>query len=256
MKLMTLLSVIGAMTWSVSSYADETDNIRFDKGYEAVMDGNPKKAFEIWLPLAKKGHLDAMDKIGEMYLSGSGVAKNKQTGLQWLEKAANGGNRFTQMMLGERYAQGIELEKDLNKAIYWYEKAAESRHENAQEAYFELGKIYLLQENYPKAAEYLAKVAEERIGESGYLLGQLYEQGKGVTKDAAKAFELYLGAETPEAYLRLGEMSVEGIGTAKDITKAKVYFQEVIDYTEPYIRDNDDFKLLHRQASDGLAKLK
>ncbi|WP_373818263.1 tetratricopeptide repeat protein [Glaesserella sp.] len=252
--LFTLATAVGLTTFSYANQAD--DNKQFDKGYEAVMDGSLQKAFEIWLPLAEKGHLDAMDKIGEMYLAGMGVAQDNQKGLEWLEKAAKGGNHFTRLMLGERYISGMDLPKDLDKAIYWYKLALEQGGEQTEDAHFGLGKAYMEQEKYELAVVHLAKVAEERIGESGYLLGQLYEQGKGVKQDLHKAFELYLGAETPEAYLRLGEMTAQGIGIERDPNKAKVYFQEVLNYTEPYIAENEDFRILHEQAKAGLAKIK
>jgi len=115
--------------------------------------------FRFQAKLAEQGNPEAQYKVGEMYETGQGAAKNIQKALTWFEKAAkqghkksiykllfleiksNGLNDFTksqlgmlrqeaatgntdaQYFLGKMYAAGVGVPKSLNNALTWLNKA-------------------------------------------------------------------------------------------------------------------------------------
>jgi hypothetical protein len=63
-------------------------------------------------------------------------------------------------------------------------------------------------------------------------MGELHDEGKGVTKDYLKALEWYQKAAdrgSPEALFKLGQMYYEGTGVAKDLKKALDFTQKAAD---------------------------
>lgn len=87
---------------------------------------------------------------------GRGIEKDKNTGLEWITRAADHGQASAQWLLGHFYRRGRGMEVDYEKAREWFKKAAD-RH-------------------YGKAAN---------------SLGDMYKLGQGVEKDRTKAIEWY-----------------------------------------------------------------
>lgn len=60
-----------------------------------------KKAFEFHLKRANEGSERAQYDVGMRYLTGTGVAKDEKTGLEWLTKASTNGSTEAQKKLVE-----------------------------------------------------------------------------------------------------------------------------------------------------------
>ena len=104
-------------------------------------------------------NVQSISSIGDLYLE-KGGKKNVKEAAKWFEIAAEKGNAKAQYELGHLYEDGrIGLWSNYNKAAYWYIKAADQTNNNAQRA-----------------------------------LARLYRIGKGVKKDYAKAYELWMKA--------------------------------------------------------------
>lgn len=57
-------------------------------------------------------------------------------------------------------------------------------------------------------------------------LADIYRKGKlGIAKDLKKAFDLYKRCGLPYAHFRCGEAYEQGLGTEKDLEKAKTYYR-------------------------------
>ncbi len=81
---------------------------------------------------------------------------------------------------------------------------------------------------YPEAAKYLHKAAEAGHRESQSLLGNWYETGKGVSKDATESVKWYLKAAEQghaESQLNLYYIYQDGIGVPQDKTKAGIWLK-------------------------------
>ncbi len=132
------------------------------------------QAAKLFQRAADLGEPRAMQELGEMFMEGSGVAKDDEAALEWFRKAANKGNTSAMVFLGGMYQLGNGVEQNDATAADWYRKAAAA--------------------DYPPAL---------------FDLAMLYETGSGVNKDPGLARQLYqkaakLGNE--EAQKRLKEL--------------------------------------------------
>jgi hypothetical protein len=87
-----------------------------------------KKSFDGFLFAANQGDPYAQCWLGEWYLYGIGVDQDKELGMSWLLKSAQGGNAYCQNMLGENLKSESaysDLTRDDEEAIKWITKAAE-----------------------------------------------------------------------------------------------------------------------------------
>lgn len=89
-----------------------------------------KEALDYFLAGAEGGDADSMAYAAQMYLDGSGTAKNVPQGLALLQRAADAGNAKACRVLGYLCAEGIYLEKDMEKSKEYYDLA--EKYENEQ----------------------------------------------------------------------------------------------------------------------------
>lgn len=187
-----------------------------------------KELFALFMPLAKKGHPDAMDGIGTLYLREDAVEKNEVEARRWLAKAAEAGHIKAMYRLGSLYYEGKGGEKDYAKAYAWTLRSAEGGYADAT---FNMGIYYMrgagvnkdqaiAREWYEKSARlgnlngmtnygiYLTDGIGGKMNKSeglrwlhcavtrgndaaAYSLGQHYRLGKTVTKNLDEAARWY-----------------------------------------------------------------
>jgi len=85
-----------------------------------------------------------------------------------------------------------------------------------------------------------ASMSEQQVAEIRYLstqnanckviLGQMYEQGRGVPQDVGKAKDIYesVARRAPNVYSRLGDMAAAGVGGPVDLVAARDFYQRSI----------------------------
>ncbi len=122
-----------------------------------------------------KNHDDNISyKIGMMYLNGKGTDIDLEYAEKYLLLSADSNNYKAQYMLGKLYQS--DSKKDLQKT----EKVLINGAENAQDktglCEYSLGKLYLSQERYDKAASYLERSAAKDNYYAAYTLGKLYQE--------------------------------------------------------------------------------
>jgi hypothetical protein len=101
-----------------------------------------KKSFNGFMFAANQGDPYAQCWLGEWYLYGIGVDNDKELGMSWLLKSAQGGNAYCQNMIGEYLkSEGAhsDLTRDDEEAIKWITKAAEQGHPTAITQLEEIG---------------------------------------------------------------------------------------------------------------------
>lgn len=82
--------------------------------------------------LAKKGNLEALIDLGDMYYSGQNLLPDKKEALRLHTLAAEQGDADTQFLLGYIYDSGeCGTEANGDTAVKWYTLAAEQGHEDA-----------------------------------------------------------------------------------------------------------------------------
>lgn len=122
-----------------------------------------------------KNHDDNISyKIGMMYLNGKGTDIDLECAEKYLLLSADSNNYKAQYMLGKLYQS--DNKKDLQKAEKVLIKGAENAQDKTGLCEYSLGKLYLSQERYDKAASYLERSAAKDNYYAAYTLGKLYQE--------------------------------------------------------------------------------
>lgn len=122
-----------------------------------------------------KNHDDNISyKIGMMYLNGKGTDIDLEGAEKYLLLSADSNNYKAQYMLGKLYQS--DNKKDLQKAEKVLIKGAENAQDKTGLCEYSLGKLYLSQERYDKAASYLERSAAKDNYYAAYTLGKLYQE--------------------------------------------------------------------------------
>ena len=122
-----------------------------------------------------KNHDDNISyKIGMMYLNGKGTDIDLECAEKYLLLSADSNNYKAQYMLGKLYQSDNKI--DLQKAEKVLLKGAENAQDKAGLCEYSLGKLYLSQERYDKAASYLERSAAKDNYYVAYTLGKLYQE--------------------------------------------------------------------------------
>jgi TPR repeat protein len=165
--------------------------------------------------------------LGELYARGIGVTSDFAEADKYFGLAIKAGVPRGWLAKGLLYggAFGFEKQKDDAKADEVFKKAAD---EGVVEAMIMLGQRRLSASKgegplFEEGLKWLEKAGDKGSGEALVALGALYEEGRLVKKDPAKAFSYYqkgAGTGNPQAITKLGYCYENGIGVAKDAKKA------------------------------------
>lgn len=179
-----------------------------------------------------KNHDDNISyKIGMMYLNGKGTDIDLECAEKYLLLSADSNNYKAQYMLGKLYQS--DSKKDLQKAEKVLIKGAENTQDKAGLCEYSLGKLYLSQERYDKAASYLERSAAKDNYYAAYTLGKLYQEQFNDNALAEK--HLMHAAEHKDdvigtAAYRLGKLYL----SFQDKRKALQYFIKAADKDNVY----------------------
>jgi TPR repeat protein len=103
--------------------------IRYETGEGVqVNKGQAKRLYEF---AAKKGHLGAFCKLGDLYYSGEIVSQNVGFSVQLYRLSAQKNYAEAQFNLGWMYENGQGVKQDQQEALKWYKLAAKQGHEEA-----------------------------------------------------------------------------------------------------------------------------
>jgi hypothetical protein len=72
---------------------------RFEEGLEAYQNNNYRQAFDILLPLAQAGNVDAQLSVGTMYNKGQGVKQDTKKALKFYQLAADQGDYIAKTLI-------------------------------------------------------------------------------------------------------------------------------------------------------------
>jgi hypothetical protein len=203
-----------------------------DQGIAAFESSNFNEAFELLMPLAQAGNLEAQKMIAYMYGIGKGVKMDISEAVKWYLPSAEQGDVIAQNNLAT-----FLLHQDPEEAIKWLLAAAKQNFPFAQQV---LGDIYsghynLSGEtpekfwNYYEAVKWYEKAAEQGFLEACHRLGEMYR--KSTNKDETQALKWYQKAAEQEyqpSQEFLAQAYLEGlIGLPKDIEKAQYWLKKV-----------------------------
>ncbi len=105
----------------------------FEKGMEALLEGNFAEAWCLWRPLAEQGHAESQYNLGWLYANGNGVAVDMDRAFYWWKQAAAQGHADAEFAIGLAYTTGEGVERDLAEAVRWIYRAAWQGHPDARD---------------------------------------------------------------------------------------------------------------------------
>ena len=95
------------------------------KGLQFAVNGDYRKAVDIWLPLAEEGDAEAQYYMGVVYKDGLGVEINHDEFSYWTSRSAFQGSASAMFNLGVMYEYSLGVAEDKSKAFLWYSRAAQ-----------------------------------------------------------------------------------------------------------------------------------
>lgn len=186
-----------------------------------------KQAHAIYQNLAEQGNRDGQVKLAYLLEHGLSGNVDQREAQKWYNEAAVQGQTLAQYLLARSYQLGwLTQQPDYELAKKWY-AAAEAKYAPAAVA---LGFIYdTVDDDYRHALidyQHAAQLGDS-IGQ--YNLGLIYEKGKGVPVDLAKARALYAQAaekNLSQAMVQLGGFYLNGYDVARDEKQAFQWYQK------------------------------
>ena len=184
-----------------------------------------------WLTTASDaGNSCAMLYLGLISTFESSVL-NKNEGIRWAQKAADGGQPFAAVMLSDMYEKGTGgVPRNMAEAFKWQQKYADLGYPDGEETVgdsYESGKG--VKQDYAEAVKWYRKAGDDGNMLAQVRLGELYESGKGVPKDFAQAAIWYDKAAkegNEEAAESLGFFYETGEGFPKDEQRALYWYRQ------------------------------
>ncbi len=197
---------------------------KYVTGYEPEeIAPDPKKAFFWMNRLAEEGDADALYKVGLFSARGFGTPHSFEQAAELMHKAARAGHPKAK----QAAAQYETMAKDEAKAKI-----------NDAQAMAELAASYMVlagsqdkdnaEEDYEASRSWAEQSVKAGNGFGCWVLGLLYEHGRGVEKNLERAAELYEhGADlgNREAQNNLGTFLMQGMGLPQDKRRAFSLFQ-------------------------------
>lgn len=172
---------------------------------------------------AKKGDVDAQFDLGVEYLKSKYFDKNSAKALSWFIIAANNGDAEAMYNIGTLYHRDNKVGIDIKKAIYWYEKAANL---SISEAAFNLSIIYSEDSQYKnidKEFHWSKRAAELGYARAMHNVAVSYSTGRGVEQNQKIAFDYFKQAAingSVTSMFVLGKLYEEGKGVNQDLVNA------------------------------------
>ena len=198
------------------------------QGTEASHDD--AKAFAWFSKAAAQGHVGAQLAVATHLLTGRGVAKDRKSASEWLQRAAEKQDPVAHYLLG-RLNEG-DRAADLERARNSFRIAAAAGHREAQ---FALGSLLAKSREVAdrkEAAEWLGKAQEAGHKAAANRLGELYRDGVGVLQQHDKARVIFQRAAEQgdaDAMYNLAAMQDDGLGGLRDTDLALKWYTRAAD---------------------------
>jgi TPR repeat protein len=163
-----------------------------------------EKSFYWSLKAAEQGDAYSQLQVSNAYIFGEGVGQDFSESLFWLRTSALNGEDEAQRILGVRYFEGnVEFKgnvvrQDRHEALYWLEKSAAQGNYDAEVEVVRILYLYSagdVSKDHAKAfrlaRSYVDNNSVSHDSTLYYILGEMYQYGRGTRQDISKAKESY-----------------------------------------------------------------
>ena len=167
---------------------------------------------------ALSGNPESQNNMGWLYANGIGVKRNIQKSYEWYSKAARQGLAPAQYNLGECYQHGKGTQKDIIEATDLYLKSANQGYIESQ---YKLGKLYAKTQPH-ESFRWMRKTADNGHVMAQCETAKAYLSGNGAPQNPTLALnylQLAVKQNHPESTFLLGKIFYEGYGTSRNQQK-------------------------------------
>lgn len=192
--------------------------------------GDWPHAITLYEQAANQGLRGGSEQLAHLYLEGApGLPPDYAQAMHWATKAVQAGDSRGLLYLGKIWMDGLGVQADLNKAKDLFTQADAGGDLKAPRY---LGLLAARQGHDDDAARWYAKGAQRGDITSQYLLGQAYEQGKGLPQDAAAAMRWYQAAASrgdliaSDGMVGMAGLYERGEGVAPDRARALQLYRQ------------------------------
>ena len=184
----------------LQKYADKGDEEAQYQLAECYLNAvNVEQNYELavkWLTKSsKKNYAPALYLLSICYEKGIGVLVDEKQAYSLCEKACKKEYWPAYFLLGEYYRNGIHVEANLDQTLFFYLKSANNGYAHAQSV---LGYLYYWGDpiigktkDYNSALKWFLMSAEQNDISALYYLGEMYNDGTGVSRDLNKSLEYH-----------------------------------------------------------------
>ena len=187
------------------------------------------ESFGSLLARAEAGDAEAQNEVGNCYLDGNGVERNKAVAAEWYRKSAEQECARGEYNLGVSFLRGDGVETNLVAAFEWMKKSADH---DLPLAWYALGTFYEegtgVEKNGAEALRWYRKAAESDHGQARAFaqnsVGRCYQFGIGIEQNEKEALAWYLksaDAGNPAAMENLAQCCTIGVGGTRDLEAAR-----------------------------------
>ncbi len=261
-------------------------------GWVAFDNGNNAAALAAWRAAAARGIGAAHFGLGVLYLNGAGVKADEAEARRMFERGAAKDDPESLLALGEMAMQGQGGPTDVERAVQFLNRAASAAPvgsrmaERAQDLLtsidlldagsaarmsdlkekenaandtrpgaedFRAGNQAYESSDFARAVTALKRAASQGHPRAFWLLGIIYEGGRGVPQDRAEARRLFAAGAAkgdPGAMLLLAHAWHNGRGGPEDPAQAKFWFQKTSEHPDASRVDRKEAAQVLSQLSD------
>ncbi len=174
-----------------------------------------------------------LNSFGLKYMAGTDMPKDVGKAVMCFQQAADMGYAEAQVNLAVCYLNGTGVPENPKEAVGWLLKAVAQESQLSKESYCKAAYILGTYYGMPKGGgdihqsvkwlqesiKYKNALRKDLYGKAAYILGDCFMRGRGVARDAVKAFNMYYAAHRcghPAANNEYGLCYLRGTGVKKD----------------------------------------
>ena len=192
--------------------------------------------------LGDLGNAHVMYRLGKMYATGFGAARDEAKAADWYRRGAAAGSVQAMTELAGALLEGRGVEKNAPEAVQLLRTAADKDH---AEAMHRLGILLrdgkATDKNVAEALRFLTKAGNAGNTAAMVEIGQSYDRGLGVGVDAAEAAVWYRRAAdlgNPAGVMNLGNLHLQGRGVAQNFALANAMYRRAADLGDTFAMHN------------------
>lgn len=225
-KIVQLSVAITFLFGSIAYAVDESPELQ--KAIDNYFKRDIRVALSIFTKLSKQNSPDAHYYLGLIYTDPQLDYYDIERGLSHLNTAIDLGNSQAMFRMGVMHDNGIGVRQDALMANDWYRKSKRAeKPSHATVVFYKEKNNKLERVEYSEIFQDLLKKAQAGNAEIQFYVARIYDDGKKVPRDFAKALEWYKKSahnNYEEAQFTMGYFYCRGIGVKKDSKKANDWF--------------------------------